>query len=273
MVIFLLLLANIFSISYQTVDACFFCDDNIQDIYVVNGATKTKIADKKSGNCETPYLYKGLAATPGDLIYFGCSNSGGDITYGGGCFYIFDSCYCNMFNEVNGLQYDTSYTLSRTADFGSNHKCQFNNMHPLKERDNRKIYYFQNYVPLDVSQIKCRSYTIPVPKDLTTPIQISGFITADFDTKNVEAVIIENNNYFTLNGKTLTTDTKFKVSQYINFFSTKTQKIKITFTNYGKIIGGARSCEFYIRVCHERCSNCYANNDPSETNHQCTGCK
>ena len=69
MVIFLLLLANIFSLSYQTVDACFFCDDNIQDIYVVNGATKTKIADKKSGNCETPYLYKNLAASPGVVVF------------------------------------------------------------------------------------------------------------------------------------------------------------------------------------------------------------
>ena len=271
-VILLLLLANIFSPSYQTVDACFFCDDNIQDIYVVTENGREKIANKKDGNCETPYLYKNLAASPGDLLYFGCHNSGGDITYAAGCFYIFDGCHCYMFNEVNGIKYSTS-TVSRTANFGNNHICPFYNIYTLSEKDKRIIYYYQNYVPLDAKQVQCRSYTISAPKDVISTVKISNFITASFDTKNVEVAITENNDYFTLNGATLQKDTKFKVTQNLNFKSTETKKITIKFTNYGKIISGTSSCEFYIRVCHERCSNCYANNEPSETNHQCTRCK
>ena len=47
MVISLFLFINIFSISYQTVQAAFFCDDDIQDIYVIKGNDKKKIAEKK----------------------------------------------------------------------------------------------------------------------------------------------------------------------------------------------------------------------------------
>ena len=107
MVISLFLFINIFSISYQTVQAAFFCDDDIQDIYVVNGNSKTKIANKKAGSHQTPYYYNNLDATPGDLLYFGCYNSGGSITYAAGCFYIFDDCHCYMFNEVNGIKFST----------------------------------------------------------------------------------------------------------------------------------------------------------------------
>ena len=107
MVIFLFLLINTFSISYQTVQAAFFCDDDIQDIYVVNGNDKIKIADKKPGDCHTPYYYKDLAATPGDLLYFGCDNSGGGITYGAACFYMSDDCHCySFFNQ--DIEYDYS---------------------------------------------------------------------------------------------------------------------------------------------------------------------
>ena len=271
MVIFLLLLANIFSLSHQNVRAAFFCDDDIQDIYVVNGASKSKIADKISGSHATPYYYRNLAATPGDLIYFGCTNSGGSTTYAAGCFYIFDDCHCYMFNEVNGIKYTTS-TLSRTADFGNNHICVFDTIQRLSE-EKRITYYYQNYVPLDAKKVQCISNTISAPKDVISNVKISNFITASFDTKNVEVAITENNDYFTLNGVILQKNTIFKVTQNLNFKSTETKKITIKFTNYGKIISGTSSCEFYIRVCHERCSNCNANNDPSETNHQCTGCK
>ena len=103
MVISLFLFINIFSISYQTVQAAFFCDDDIQDIYVVKGNEKKKIADKKAGNCYTTYYYKDLAAIPGDLIYFGCDNAGKGITFGAGCFYIYDTCHCYMFENVDGI--------------------------------------------------------------------------------------------------------------------------------------------------------------------------
>ena len=146
MVIFLFLFIKIFSISYQTVQAAFFCDDDIQDIYIIKGNEKKKIADKKGGNCFSPYYYKDLAAIPGDLIYFGCDNAGGAGTHGGGCFYIYDTCYCYMFDNVDGIQYDNSISpQTRIADFGSK-ICMFNSIYPLKERDIQKIYYYQNYV-------------------------------------------------------------------------------------------------------------------------------
>ena len=41
-------------------------DDDIQDIYVVKGNDKKKIADKIPGNCYTTYYYKDLAAITDD---------------------------------------------------------------------------------------------------------------------------------------------------------------------------------------------------------------
>ena len=152
MVISLFLFINIFSISYQTVQAAFFCDDDIQDIYVIKGNDKKKIADKKPGNCYTTYYYKDLAAIPGDLIYFGCDNAGKGITFGAGCFYIYDTCHCYMFENVDGIQYDYSSSQTRIADFGSK-ICMFNGLHALKEKEVQKMYYYQNYVPLDASRI------------------------------------------------------------------------------------------------------------------------
>lgn len=271
MVIFLFLLINIFSFSHQIVQAAFFCCDNIQDIYVVNETSKTLIADKKSGSYETPYYYKDLTATPGDLIYFGCENAGGSTTYAAGCFYIFDDCHCYMFNEVNGIKYSTS-TLSRTADFGNNHICVFDTIQRLSE-EKRITYYYQNYVPLDAKQVQCRSNTISAPKDVISNVKISNFITASFDTKNVEVAITENNDYFTLNGNILKKETKFKVKDNLYFSSNEAKIIQFKFIIYGKIIPETNTCVSYIRVCHERCQNCNANIEPSENEQNCLKCK
>ena len=272
MVIFLFLFINIFSISYQTVQAAFFCDDDIQDIYVVKGNEKKKIADKIPGNCYTTYYYKDLAAIPGDLIYFGCDNAGKGITFGAGCFYIYDTCHCYMFENVDGIQYDYSSSQTRIADFGSK-ICMFNGLHALEEKEVQKMYYYQNYVPLDASRIQCKSYSISLPKNEISTVKISNFITADFDTKNVEVTIIENYDYFTLNSNKLQKDTKFDVTKDLYFSSKETKLIKVKFTNYGKILSATKDCEFYIRVCNERCSECDAYKEPSENAHRCLKCK
>ena len=117
-----------------------------------------------------------------------------------------------MFENADGKEYDYVAPQTRIADFGSK-ICLFNGLYSLKERDVIKTYYYQNYVPLDVSRIQCKSYSISLPKNEISTIKISNFITADFDTKNVEVTILENYDYFTLNSNKLKKDTKFDVTK------------------------------------------------------------
>ena len=273
------LFINIFSISYREIEAYFFCDDEIQDIYVIKGSNKEKIADKMAKNYWKKYYYSNLDATPGDLIRFGCYNSGGGITFGGACFYLFEQCNCYNFNNIGDLPYDKSSPQDdKAVSFWSKKDnkykyCYFSNLYPLKERNNQIIYYYQNYVPLDAREVQCQSYILPVPKDEISNVKISDFITADFDTKNVEVTIIENNDYFTLNGNILKKETKFKVTDNLYFISNETKIIQFKFIIYGKIIPETNTCVSYIRVCYERCQNCNANIEPSENEQNCLKCK
>ena len=271
MVILLLLFLNIFSISNQSIQAAFFCDDELQDIYVVQGNDKKKIADKKSGSAGAPIYYGDLDATPGDLIYFGCYNSI-YVSFGAGCFYMYDTCFCSLFDNKDGIKYDyTKNVITRVADFGKK-QCSFNS-YSLVEKGVITTYYYQNYVPLDATRLECKSSSISFPINEISFVKISDFLTADFDTKNVEVSIIENYNYFTLNGQTLNKDTKFYAPQNLYFLSKETKNIKIKFRNYGKIVVATKDCEFNIRVCNERCSECDPNKEPSENAHQCLKCK
>ena len=215
MVILLLLFLNIFSISNQSIQAAFFCDDELQDIYVVQGNDKKKIADKKSGSAGAPIYYGDLDATPGDLIYFGCYNSI-YVSFGAGCFYMYDTCFCSLFDNKDGIKYDyTKNVITRVADFGKK-QCSFNS-YSLVEKGVIKNYYYQNYVPLDATRLECKSSSISFPKNEISFVKISDFLTADFDTKNVEVSIIENYNYFTLNSNKLQKDTKFDVTKDLYF--------------------------------------------------------
>ena len=77
MVIFLFLVFNIFSLSFQDIEAVFFCDDVIKAVYVVDGTNQIPISGERELNEEFIYNYTHLDAVPGDLIKFTCYNEGG----------------------------------------------------------------------------------------------------------------------------------------------------------------------------------------------------
>ena len=64
----------------------------------------------------------------------------------------------------------------------------------------------------------------------------------------------------------------FNVSNNLIFNSKDARKFYIYFINYGKVLNNEKQCEFYIRVCHKGCSDCY-DSDVDENNRQCKKCK
>ena len=65
---------------------------------------------------------------------------------------------------------------------------------------------------------------------------------------------------------------KFNISSQLTFNSKVAQKYHINFINYGKVFKETSNCEFYIRVCHESCSECF-DSDIDNDNYQCKKCK
>ena len=153
MVIFLLLLfSNIFSFSLQTIQAVFFCDDYLGEIYVVEGDKLTKIANGWNGNWLTPYPFDNLNATPGDLIKFRCSNAEGGWAFGTGCFVLNGNCKC--YNFDTHVPFNYSQKLTREHYFGSIH-CYSSEIYILAEEEKKIDYYYQHYIPLDISSLTC----------------------------------------------------------------------------------------------------------------------
>ncbi len=65
---------------------------------------------------------------------------------------------------------------------------------------------------------------------------------------------------------------KFNISSQLTFNSKVAQKYHINFINYGKAFKETSNCGFYIRVCHESCSECF-DSDIDNDNYQCKKCK
>ena len=153
-IIFLFLIFNIFSSSFQTIKAAFFCDDTLEEIYVVEGTTEIKIVDEsnmqRDGGIESPYYFNELNAVPGDLIKFDCFNSVA-TTYGVGCFLLKDNCTCYDFNPNLPKDNDVVTHLETSLD-GKPCKIDVNS---LLDKIENKHYYYQHYIPLDASKISC----------------------------------------------------------------------------------------------------------------------
>jgi hypothetical protein len=100
-IIFLFLIFNIFSFSSQKIKAAFFCDDTLEEIYVVEGSTLRQVEHGSSvgGSWDRPYYFNALNVVEGDLIRFICSNTGGGAL-GGGCFFLYIK-WINVFHVLN----------------------------------------------------------------------------------------------------------------------------------------------------------------------------
>ena len=121
MVIFLIIFLSIFSLSFQTVQAVFYCDDYLKEVYIKDETTQelTHIATgNPNGKWNKPNYFYDLEAAPGDLIQITCCNTEVGV-YGGGCFLINNICLCSNFD--NG-QAHTSI-ISRTTELDSK-SCQ-----------------------------------------------------------------------------------------------------------------------------------------------------
>ena len=271
-IIFLFLIFNIFSFSFQTIQAVFFCDAQLKEIYVIEGNTQRSIEVGYGGNFETPHVFDNLNATPGDLIRFSCMNIEG-FTFGAGCFVLNNICHCYNF-DTNIPRINNG--IIRSYNFGDDISFNLNVLYSqVQDTIGNYNYYYEHYIPLDVNKISCQNNNnnpLILLNGLEHNIKLSDYVTANFDTKNVECRIIENYEYFSLNNMQLEPNEKFNILNDLISNSVDAKKIHVMFTNYGVILDNTKECEFYIRVCHERCSDCY-DEDIDQNNHQCKQCK
>ena len=271
MIHIILLFAISLKISIQIVQARFFCDNYLREIYLVNETTqsqtiiKTETIEKE--DIYLPYSYDDLAADPGALIKFKCYNSGGP-SFGAGCFLINNKCRCYMFNiDGKEINYGDSFTYN----------VKFNNIE-CSDRvywiytNDLGDYYYYHYIPLDVDEIICTNKVITVPKNTNYIIKFSDFIETSFNVTNLKISVIENYKYFTLNNNSLSKDKKFNVSNELIFFHNESTKINIKFKNYGVVLGKDKICELNLRVCYDKCTECH-DIDLCESIHKCLKCK
>ena len=266
-IIFFLLFLKLFSFSSQVVQAVFFCDDWLKDVYIVEGHNLTKIAyGGPNGNINS----FNLSAAPGDLIRIICYNSDGGWSYGAGCFVINDQCRCDNFNIDMGKK---ANLVTRSHDFG-NKICSMTNIQFITEENQRKNYEYEKQIPLDVNGITCKNSdnVLFVAYREKHVLNLKDYITANFELKNLEVTIIENYNYFSINDLPLGANEKFKILNDLTFYSNDIRKIRVKFINYGIILTDTKECQFYISFCHERCLECFDGNI-SKNNHQCIKCK
>ena len=264
-----LLILNIFLFSFQNTPSLFYCDDILRKVYIVDKSSGNIIKDigtgSGSGSWDTPNYFYNLEADPGDHIRIICytPNSG---VYGGGCFLVNNICYCYNFYNIYSHEH-ASFTRGGTL---GGKPCNV----PLRQRSGQiGDYSYEQTIPLDVGGITCKNYLLIVPSKENNKIKLSDFITANFEVKNLEITILNNFEYFKLDNNKLDSNNKFKIlNDKLTFYSDKTEKITITFRNYGIVTTTPKDCSFNIRVCHSRCSNCNDLN-ASDNNHQCTKCK
>ena len=227
-IIFLFLVFNIFSFSSQTIKAAFFCDDELKEIYVKEGDNENLIVGQSNiptGGVGVPYYFDKLNATPGDLIKFKCYNRWSS-TYGAGCFLLNDNCHCYDFNT--NLRQNNSATSHLSVTLGGK-SCSIDIPDSLGHKANTH-YFYEHYIPLDASKISCKNnINLICLNGLNCYLNLSDYITADFDIKNVECSIPEYYNYFSLNNSQLVENQRFKIIDELRFNSEDTIKILVKF--------------------------------------------
>ena len=245
----LFLIFHIFSLSFQTIKVAIFCDDHLKEIYVVKGNEQIEIAKEPNlptGGGPNPYYFYELNAVPGDLIRFKCFNIM-TITFGAGCFVLDNNCYCYDFNPnlPKGNYVKTLY--ARFGDISCGIEVQ-----SLEDESSEKNHFYEHYIPLDVSKLSCinTNNVLICLKGVNCDLKLFNYITADFDIKNLECIITENYDYFSLNNEKLEENQKFSVLNELMFKSEEAKKIHVKFRNYGKVFAHAKECEFSIRICH-----------------------
>ena len=164
--------------------------------------------------------------------------------------------------------------ITRSHTFNTNHITCSMDVEYING-DNDKNYTYQHYIPLNASSISCQNTenVLYVQYGENIILNLTNYITADFELKNLEVIITENYNYFYLNDSIqLTQNQKFKILNNITFYSIESKKFHIIFENQGIVLNNTKECDFYIRVCHESCLQCL-DKDITEKKHQCIKCR
>lgn len=132
---------------------------------------------------------------------------------------------------------------------------------------------FEHYIPLDATKLtwKNNNNVLIYQNGVSYSQKLSDNVTSVYDVKSVEIIITENYNYFKLNNVAFLANQKFNVGKQLTFNSNVAKKYHITFRYYGILLTDAKNSGFYIRVCHERYSDCY-DSDLSSDNQQCKTC-
>ena len=100
--------------------------------------------------------------------------------------------------------------------------------------DNENCTY-EHYISLNTSNISCQntSNVLYLQYGENHSINLSNYITADFELKNLEVIITENYRYFSLNNNPLEANKTFKILNKIIFYSNESKKFHIIFENQG----------------------------------------
>ena len=255
----------IFPFSFQTIQAAFYCEDLLPTVYLRDPSTGVKyLGSGNSPKWEIPNIFFYLSAEQGDTIQIDCYSYLSGDTYGGGCFTINNICRCYDFNT----RPDPFQTIIRTTNLGGK-SCSI----PLRRShvsDGTYSYIYR--IPLDPNGVTCPTNVLIFLYDKEYSIELSNMITANFGLKNLEISITDNYRFFRLNGVRLELNNRFKIlAPNLVFYSKESEKIRVRFTNYG-ISFSNKICDLYIRVCNQRCTDCY-DSDSNDNNHQCKGCK
>ena len=264
---FIILFLCFFSFSFQIIQAAFFCEDLLREVYLVDQSNELRqIAyGPDNGDWERPNYILDLAADQGDTIKINClSYVGMADTYGGGCFLINDNCRCYNFNiERTISEYHTRYAKLDGKD------CSITLERSSVPPGN---YSYQYQIPLDASGVTCPTEVLILRYGQNYDLELANYITANFGLKNLEISIIENYGYFELNGEKLESNNRFKIlNNTLKFYLEENKKIRVSFTNFGIVLSD-KNCSFYIRICHPRCLECH-DEDSNDNNHQCKKCK
>ena len=257
----------IFYFSSQNIQAGFWCEDLLQEVYLIESSEEKEIGygePEEEHTWEYPNYFYNLAAEQGDTIKINCYTFRGEAdTYGGGCFLINNICRCYNFNTDRKIYQN----YIREANLGDK-KCTIE----LGRSDVPEgKYSYEFKIPIDAGGITCPTNTIFFLQGQNYDLNLTNYITTNFGIKNVETSITENFGYFKLNGQKLDANNKFKLLNTVfNFYPENYEKIPVKFINYGDISN--QVCTLNIRVCHPRCLDCI-DSDANENNHQCSKCK
>ena len=242
----------------------------MKDVYKVEDNKQIKIEEGRGRDCE-PYYFESLDAAPGDLIRIICydKNRG---TYGAGCFVLNNNCHCfNFDSNISRVNYRN---VTRSHPICSMSGIQFIIFEECPSVCPRN-YTYEQRIPLDVSNISCKNTDNVsfAQHGENVTLNLTNYIIADFELKNLEVIIKENYKYFYLNDSIqLIPNQKFKILSELKFNSQVSKKLHIIFENQGIVLNNTKECSFYIRVCHEGCLQCL-DEDITEKKHQCTKCK